>query len=196
MRGAILAGGAASRFGGQPKGLEVVGGQRILDRLVDVMLDAFGALPLLVANATEAPSWRPDLRTVPDIRPGLGALGGILTAVCEAPAPVVVVAWDMPFVTAPLLRALGEGLAGVDAVLPESGSRRGMEPLCAAYGPAVEAAIPHALAAGNQRAIGFHPWIRLRTLGADGLTRFGPPAQLFFNINDANDLAAARSMAR
>lgn len=195
MRGAILAGGAASRFGGQPKGLELVGGQRILDRLVDVMVEAFGALPLLVANAPDAGTWRPDLRTVPDVEPGLGALGGILTAVREAPAPVVVVAWDMPFVTAPLLRALAEGLTEADAVLPESGSRRGMEPLCAAYGPAVASAITHALAAGDQRAIGFHPWLRLRTLPPDELARFGTPERLFFNVNDAHDLARARRLA-
>lgn len=196
MRGAILAGGAASRFAGQPKGLEVVGGQRILDRLVDVMVEAFDALPLLVANAPNAPGWHPGLRTVPDTQPGLGALGGILTAVSEAPAPVVVVAWDMPFVTAPLLRALADGLTGADAVLPESGSRRGMEPLCAAYGPAVEAAIARALATGDRRAVGFHPWVRLRTVGAEALESFGAPDRLFFNVNDAHDLAAARSMAQ
>ncbi|MDQ5839789.1 MAG: NTP transferase domain-containing protein, partial [Chloroflexota bacterium] len=37
VRGAILAGGGATRFGGKPKGLELVGGERILDRLVRVM---------------------------------------------------------------------------------------------------------------------------------------------------------------
>lgn len=196
MRGAILAGGAASRFGGQPKGLEVVGGQRILDRLVDVMVDAFGAPPLLVANAPEAASWRTDLRVVPDVQPGLGALGGILTAVREAPAPVVVVAWDMPFITAPLLGALAAGLEEVDAVLPESGSRRGVEPLCAAYGPAVEAAIGRAVAVGDPRAIGFHPWIRVRRLDRSALARFGTPDQLFFNVNTPDDLARARARTR
>ena len=62
MIGAILAGGASSRMGGAPKGLLEVGGRRILDRLVDTFLEAFGTLPLLVANAPEAPGWRSDLR--------------------------------------------------------------------------------------------------------------------------------------
>src|SRR4051812_49681966 len=87
--GAILAGGGATRFGGKPKGLEVVGGERILDRLARVMTDALGDLPLLVANASDAAEWRPDLRTVADVQPGFGALGGIYTAVIAAPAPVV-----------------------------------------------------------------------------------------------------------
>ena len=33
--GAILAGGRAVRMGGKPKGLELVGGRRILDRVAD-----------------------------------------------------------------------------------------------------------------------------------------------------------------
>jgi molybdopterin-guanine dinucleotide biosynthesis protein A len=86
VRGAILAGGGATRFGGRPKGLEEVGGERILDRLVRVMTAAFGGPPLLVANAPDAPAWRPDLRVVADVRPGLGSLGGIYTAVVETPA--------------------------------------------------------------------------------------------------------------
>src|SRR3954467_9280273 len=120
VKGAILAGGGATRFGGKPKGLEVVGGERILDRLGRVMTDALGDLPLLVANASDAAEWRPDLRTVADVQPGFGALGGIYTAVIEAPAPVVCVAWDMPFVNQSLVRALAEGLADGDPGPPHS----------------------------------------------------------------------------
>ena len=71
----MLAGGGATRFGGRPKGLETIGGERILDRLVDTLTEALGEPPLLVANAPDAGAWRPGLRVVPDVRPGLGALG-------------------------------------------------------------------------------------------------------------------------
>src|SRR5581483_2051690 len=138
------------------KGLERVGGARILDRLVAVFVEALGAEPLLVANAPDAAGWRPGLRVVADVRPGAGSLGGIYTAILEAPAPVVCVAWDMPFVTAGLVRALARGLAGYDAYLPQSDGRRGVEPLCAGYGPACAPAIAARLAAGDYRAIGFH----------------------------------------
>jgi molybdopterin-guanine dinucleotide biosynthesis protein A len=194
MNTAILAGGEATRFEGRPKGLELVGGRRILDRLVDACAEAFGSLPLLVANAPDAPTWRPDLRVVPDQRPGLGSLGGILTAVVQAPAPVVVVAWDMPFVNAPLLRALAARLDGADAVLPASGSRRGMEPLCAAYGPACAAAIERALAVGDRRAIGFHRDVRVALLDETAVRRCGDPARFFFNVNAAEDLAEAERL--
>src|SRR4029077_13200752 len=43
VTGAILGGGGATRFGGRPKGLERVGGVRILDRLVEVFVEALGA---------------------------------------------------------------------------------------------------------------------------------------------------------
>jgi len=109
VRGAVLAGGAALRYGGRPKGLFELGGRRILDRVVDAVRAATGAPPLLVANAPEGPTWRPDLRTMPDARPGCGSLGGIYSAVVSGPGPVLCVAWDMPFVSPELLLALVDG---------------------------------------------------------------------------------------
>ena len=196
VRGAILAGGGATRFGGKPKGLESVGGERILDRLVTVMSAAFGTAPLLVANAPDAANWRPDLRTVPDVRPGLGSLGGIYTAVVEAPAPVVCVAWDMPFISESLVRALADRLDRHDAILPESSGRRGVEPLCAAYGPACRDAIADSLTAGNLRAIGFHDRIRVGILPLSEVRALADPELLFFNVNTADDLAKADELWR
>ena len=196
MRGAILAGGGATRFGGRPKGLEIVGGRRILDRLVEVLGGALGTPPLLVANAPDARDWCPDLRVVPDARPGLGALGGLYTAVVEAPAPVVCVAWDMPFVTPALVRRLADGLAQADAVLPRSDGQRGAEPLCAAYGPACREAIAASLDAGDLRAVAFHTRIRVDILPLTEVARCGDPAALFFNVNTADDLARADELWR
>ncbi len=193
MRGVILAGGGATRFEGRPKGLELVGGRRILDRVVDTLADALGTPPLLVANAPEAANWRPDLELVGDERPDLGALGGILTAVVRGPAPVVVAAWDMPFLTVPLIRALAAGLDSADACLPGSGGPRGLEPLCAAYGPACRDAIEQSLDAGDLRAIGFHHLIRVGILPIDTVKGLGDPALAFFNVNTANDLAEAEA---
>jgi molybdopterin-guanine dinucleotide biosynthesis protein A len=155
------------------------------------MTAALGGPPLLVANAPEAAGWRPDLRVVADARPGLGSLGGIYTAVLEAPAPVVVVAWDMPFVTPALIEALAAGLRRADACLPQSDGRRGVEPLCAAYGPACRDAIAASLEAGDLRAIGFHAAIRVDILPLASVERLGDPALLFFNVNTADDLARA-----
>ncbi|MBA3658433.1 MAG: molybdenum cofactor guanylyltransferase [Gemmatimonadales bacterium] len=196
VTGVILAGGGATRFGGRPKGLEAVGGIRILDRLAGTLTDALGTPPLLVANAPDAGEWRSDLRVVSDRRPGLGSLGGIYTAVLEGPAPVVCIAWDMPFVSAALVRRLAAGLAEYDAVLPESGGRRGVEPLCAAYGPACGPAIGASLDAGDLRAIGFHARVRVGTVSVAEIEAIADPALVFFNVNTADDLVRAGELWR
>jgi molybdopterin-guanine dinucleotide biosynthesis protein A len=160
------------------------------------MTAAFEGPPLLVANAPDAPAWRPDLRVVPDVRPGFGALGGIYTAVVEAPAPVVLVAWDMPFVSEALLRRLGDGLRERDACLPQSDGRRGVEPLCAAYGPACRAAIERSLDEGDLRAIAFHARIGVGILPLSEVAAYGDPELLFFNVNTADDLARTDELWR
>jgi molybdopterin-guanine dinucleotide biosynthesis protein A len=174
----------------------MVGGERILDRLVRVMTAALDGPPLLVANAAAARDWRPDLRVVPDVRSGLGSLGGIYTAVVEAPAPVVCVAWDMPFVSEALVRRLADGLLTHDACLPEHGGRRGVEPLCAAYGPACVEAIATSLDQGDLRAVAFHERIRVGILPLSEIGRLGDPELLFFNVNTADDLALTDGMWR
>jgi molybdopterin-guanine dinucleotide biosynthesis protein A len=112
---------------------------------------------------------------------------------------VLCVAWDMPFVPVELLRALVEGARDYDAFLPESDGRRGMEPLCAVYGPACRAAIERQLAApppGDLRVIGFHAQVKVGTLPLDRVRAFGDPAELFFNVNHPEDLQRAEGVWR
>jgi len=193
VRCAILAGGRATRFGGAAKGLATVGGRRILDRLVDASLRAFGEPPLLVASHPDAATWRPDLAVAPDRIAGAGALGGIYTATLAAPAPVVCLAWDLPFITAGLLRRLGEGLDRSDVVIPATA--RGLEPLCAGYGPGTVGPIEAAIESGDLRATGFHHAVSVAVLGPADLAPFGDPARLFFNVNEPGDLERAEAMA-
>jgi len=196
VRAVVLAGGAASRFGGAPKGLERVGGERILDTVAAAVHSAVGGPPLLVANAPDAQSWRPDLTTVPDVRPGCGSLGGIYTAVKAGEGPALVVAWDMPFVSEELLIALIRGAEGYDVFLPQSGGRRAVEPLCGVYGPACEPAIRQRLDDEDFRAVGFHEDVRVGTLPLEQVAQFGDPAHLFFNVNTAEDLVRAEELWR
>lgn len=196
VRGVILAGGGATRYGGRPKGLETVAGARVVDRLAAMLREALGAPPLLVANDPAAAGWNTGLEIVADVAPGSGALGGLLTAAARGPAPVVCVAWDMPFVPPGLVRELAAGLAAHDAVLPASAGRRGVEPLCAGYGPACRAAIEAALARGDRRAIAFHDAVDVDILPLERVRRHGDPAFLFFNVNTPEDLALAERLWR
>ena len=192
--GVILAGGAASRYGGMPKGLERVAGKRIIDRVADALRDVTDDL-LLVANDPTASGWLPGLRIQQDLVPNAGGLGGIHAALHAARTPVLIVAWDMPFVPSALLatlRALGEG---ADVAVPESGSRRGVEPLCAFYAPSCLPAIEQSLSDGDRRVIGFHERVRVARLPAHEVSAFGDPELLFMNVNTPDDLTRAEAHA-
>lgn len=192
--GVILAGGQATRYGGLPKGLERVGGRRVIDRVADALASATEEL-LLIANDPAAEAWLPGARVASDVRPGFGSLGGIHAAIVHAGGPALVVAWDMPFVPAELLaalRALGEG---ADAAVPESDSRRGVEPLCAYYTPACVAPIERRLDAGDLRVIGFYDHVRVARLEADAVRKFGDPARIFMNVNTPDELLLAEQYA-
>ena len=107
-----------------------MGGIRIIDRVASALATATDEL-LLIANDDASSEWLPGVRVCGDVRPGLGSLGGIHAALVHAVGPVLVVAWDMPFVPGRLLAELRDAGAGADVAVPESGSRRGVEPLCA-----------------------------------------------------------------
>lgn len=193
--GVILAGGGATRFGGLPKGLEVVGGRRIIDRVADALRAVTDDL-LLIANDDRASEWLPGVRVARDIRTGEGSLGGLHAALSHAGGAALVVAWDMPFVSPALLarlRALGE--SGVDAALPESGSKRGLEPMCAWYAPPCLDAITAALDRGDRRVIAFFDAVRVARLGAEQVATFGDPSVLFLNVNTLEERTQADRVA-
>jgi molybdopterin-guanine dinucleotide biosynthesis protein A len=102
----------------------------------------------------------------------------------------------MPFVSEALIQTLARGLDQFDAMLPQSDGRRGVEPLCAAYGPACGPAISASLDEGDLRAIGFHPRIRVGILPLDQVRALADPDLLFFNVNTADDLARADQLWR
>lgn len=188
--GVILAGGAASRYGGLPKGLVRVGGRRIIDRVADALASSADEL-LLVANDPSAAAWLPGVRVEADVRPGCGSLGGIHAALWHARTPVLLVAWDMPFVPGALLAELRARSDDVDVVVPTSGSRRGLEPLCAHYGPRCLSAIEARLDVDDRRVVGFYDAVRVHRLAPDEVARFGDPTRLFLNINTPEDLERA-----
>jgi molybdopterin-guanine dinucleotide biosynthesis protein A len=190
--GVILAGGRASRYGGRPKGLERVGGERIIDRVATRLREVVDDL-LLIANTADADSWLPGVRRRSDVILDAGSLGGIHAALSHAGTPVLLVAWDMPFVPRVLLQrllALGES---ADAAVPESESKRGLEPLCAYYSQACLAPIEQRLGQDERRVVAFFDDVNVARLPFDEVQRFGNPAIMFMNVNSPEELALANS---
>lgn len=191
--GVLLAGGAARRFGGRPKGLARLDGVRIADRVLDALRGA-STRQLVIANDPAAAQWFPGERVVTDETPGLGPLAGLATALHAAEgSPVLVVAWDMPFVTVELLCELRRrGEAGARAVVPVHGREGWAEPLCAWYAPSVLPTCRRLLEAGARRAGALLDALLpgAETLGDEVLARFGDPARLFTSVDTPDALAA------
>lgn len=193
--GVVLAGGANRRYAGRPKALESVGGQRIADRVTSAMREVADRVVLVANDAATFEVLGLELR--PDLRPGRGALGGIHTAVAWAREAgyrgALISACDMPFLSVPLLRRLIAGATADQVVVPESASRRGMEPLCAFYGSGCLAAIERALERGERQVISFYSDVEVRTIPKEEVESFGDPTLLFLNVNSPEDRARAEA---
>jgi len=194
VTGAILAGGRSTRYGGAPKGLERVNGRRIIDRVRDALEPVVDDL-LLIANDPDAQRWLRDVRCESDVLRDVGSVAGIHAALVHARAPVIVVAWDMPFVPTALLQALRDAGRPADAAVAESDSRRGVEPLCAYYTPACASAIERRVAAGDRRVVAFYDDVRVARVPAEQVARYGDPALLFMNVNTPEERVLAEAHA-
>ena len=193
MDAAILAGGQARRFGGRDKSALHVGGAAILDRQLAVL----GVLADRVRVVTAEPDrFRDrDVEVVTDLLPGAGALGGIYTALETATSdPVLVVACDLPFLSAPFLGHLVT-LADErwDAVVPRSAD--GWQPLTAIYRRRVAPAIRRQVDNGRLKIIDLFDAITVREVDEADIAAADPDEALFLNVNSPGDLERAARFA-
>ena len=196
VMGVILAGGANRRFGSH-KALARIGDRTILDRTLDVLMPVVDRIGI-VANEPE-PYLQTGVPVRPDLTPGLGVLGGILTAVRwaddEGAETAIVLGCDMPFLPSPLLSRISRAATRELVVLPASDGPRGFEPLCAAYGTAAAEAIEAALERGDRAIVSFFGDVELLILDFDDVRSFGDPNRMFWNVNRPEDRAHAERIA-
>ena len=179
--GIVLAGGASRRFGRDKAALSVERGgaaetlaERALRRLSEVCAD------VVVADAGRGVV--PGARSLAD-GPGRGPAAGLLGAAGAFPArSLLVLACDLPAVPAALLARLVKVAAdgGADLALPRW--REGAEPL---------AAIGRRVASGKYSLydLAEEPDLRVAFLSEIDLRPFGPPEEIFVNVNTPEDLA-------
>jgi molybdopterin-guanine dinucleotide biosynthesis protein A len=128
------------------------------------------------------------LPVFPDRLPGNGALGGIYTAVASAQAPrVIVVACDLPFLDAGLLRRLVEVSHGHDGAWVVTS--RGIEPLLACYARDTADRIRTMIETGQLKAAELGRTLDMAILGPEEVARFGPVDRLLANVNTPDDYA-------
>jgi molybdopterin-guanine dinucleotide biosynthesis protein A len=189
---AILAGGRSRRLGGRDKSRLVIGGRTILARQLEVLQHVVPRI-VIVANTPEqfADAGVPVLS---DAVPGSGSLGGIYTALADAGGPVLILACDMPFVTAPFLARVIEAGQGADIAIPRS--RDGYQPLCANYAPACAGPLRRRIEQGALKVVDLLADVRVRELGPDEIATFDPDGLLLLNVNTEDDLVRADRAAR
>jgi molybdopterin-guanine dinucleotide biosynthesis protein A len=129
LGGVVLSGGGAARLGGADKASIEVGGRTLLEHA----LAALAVVGDVVVVGPEVPTSRPVTFTRED-PPGGGPAAGLLAglrAFARRPDRVVVLAVDMPLVTAVTVRRLLDAADGDGVVLVDGDGRP--QYLCAAY---------------------------------------------------------------
>lgn len=185
---AIIAGGAAARFGGRVKPLVEVGGRRILDRQLEV-LSALAPEILIAANDPE-PFAGTRLPVVPDRITGAGPLAGIHAARLATGRPwLLAVAGDMPFLSAAVIERMLRCRDGADAVAPVVDGFP--QALHALYAPACAAIIERRLRAGQSKAHALFadPELRPVFVGEAALRADDPSLRFLRDVDSPQDLS-------
>jgi molybdopterin-guanine dinucleotide biosynthesis protein A len=188
---AVLAGGQSRRMG-QDKAWLPVGGRPVVERVIERVAPLSDDL-LLIAYADDAYRHL-SARLVGDVYPGKGPLGGIYTALQAARYDhCLVVACDMPFLDAGLLRYLAGLVPGYDVVIPRV--EEFPETLHAVYGKRCLEPIQRRLLADQLRIVGFFDEVRVRYVERDDVAHFDPEFRSFMNMNTPADWERLQRLA-
>ncbi|HZU80927.1 MAG TPA: molybdenum cofactor guanylyltransferase [Acidimicrobiales bacterium] len=187
VAGLLLTGGASRRLG-RDKATVAFGGERCAARVAGVL--ATVARPVLEIGPGVS-----GLRSVPDAQPGAGPLAALVTG-CRALGtertgiPVLVLACDVPLVTAALLRLLATW-PGTGSAVPLVDGRP--QPLCARFSAAAVARATAALA-GGERSL--RPLLASPDVELLDASVWGPVADpvVFVDIDTPEDLARVEAV--
>ena len=191
----VLAGGKSTRLG-REKALETIVGESLIERVIRRVAPL--STEVIVVMRPEQPRFplpaQPMVKTVTDLYPGKGSLGGIYSGLYNSSSfHNLVVACDMPFLNMALLRYLIELCSNFDVVIPTVGGN--LEPLHSVYSKNCLAPIEALLKQDKLRIVDFFPSVRVRYVDEVEVDRFDPQHLSFFNINTEEDLAKARLRA-
>jgi molybdopterin-guanine dinucleotide biosynthesis protein A len=192
MTSAILAGGAASRMGGVDKANLSLNGRRIIERQIDVLRQVSDAI-IVVGGPLDR--FRDlNVRAVPDVRAGCGALGGIYSALRASTDPwTLVVACDMPFLSLALLQRLARPPSTeVDVVMPVT--RDGPQPLCAVYAARCADAVAQRIDRGLFKVADLAEDVCVEAIGPEELATYDPDGLMFVNVNTPHDYERAKTV--
>lgn len=190
--GVIVAGGLATRCGGENKALLPLGGVPLIDRILDVYRQVFEDI-IVVTNDPLALAGR-DAKIVTDIFQERSSLTGIHAGLFYAEHPFAFVsACDTPFLARAVVETVLDRIRPeIDIVMPLTAA--GAEPLCAAYSrrclKQMETSIVHGRMKIRLALSGF----RLEHVPEADLRAVDPELASFFNVNTLEDLRRAEQI--
>ncbi|MCU0466570.1 MAG: molybdenum cofactor guanylyltransferase [Anaerolineae bacterium] len=184
---AILAGGQSLRMG-TDKALVNLAGRPLLQHVID-RVGTLGVSIRLISHHTDHAVF--GLPMVADMRPGVGPLGGVFTALTTAGAGwVLVVACDMPTLNADLLAhllAVAQDSLDHAAVVPRWGGRA--QPLHAVYHVRALPTLTAQLDSGVLAMGALLDHLPVRCIDETEVARFDPAGASFANLNTLADVA-------
>jgi len=189
--GFVLAGGKSSRMGADKAFLEF-GGRTLLNRALAVTAAVCDRVTI-VGDPSKFGSYGP---VIADVFPGCGPLGGIHAALAQSTADLnVMLAVDMPFVSAELLAFLFAAAEASNAVITVPRVGKGLQPLCAVYRPDFAAVAEHVLRAGKYKIDAAFAGVSTCVVEESELAA-SFPERSFFNVNTPQDWATAERRDR
>jgi molybdopterin-guanine dinucleotide biosynthesis protein A len=184
ITGIILAGGKNLRMGRNKAFLEIKG-RRIIDRTKSLFLEIFDEV-LLVTNSP-LDYLDLNLRTVADLIPDKGSLGGIYTGLFHSShTHAFVAACDMPFLNPGLIGRLIQLAPDHDIVIPKT--EDGLQPLHAVYSQRCLPFMEELLRQENLKIIDFFQKVKKREVPPEEILPFDPRLSSFRNVNTPEDL--------
>jgi molybdopterin-guanine dinucleotide biosynthesis protein A len=188
ITGAILAGGLSRRLG-RDKATLPLGGVPLALRVAVALAPVVGEC-WLITNQPQT-HLALGLPLVTDLRPGLGPLGGLETALFCARTPwVLAAAVDNPFVPPGLLAGLADRAARTSRPAVVCRSPRGLEPFPGLYAVRLLPKLREFLSE-ERRPQRFLTACRALVLDPEEVSRLDPRGLSFFNLNTPEDLEQA-----
>jgi molybdopterin-guanine dinucleotide biosynthesis protein A len=191
MRSAIiLVGGEARRAGGVEKYFFQYRGRFFIDCILEALWGLVEELVIVAKDPDQCARFRRfrHMKVVPDIRKGIGPIGGLHAGVLSAAGDELFVsACDMPFINAGVVSELFRLLEDYEAVIP-CWDREKLEPLHAVYRK--EALLRYL---EDHETLSLRRMVRelnTRYVPVEHFRKFDPALRTFVNVNRLDELEA------